>query len=99
MPRSNRRRQQGAPLDLERALGGLTQTERHADGAWHVRRVTGRGSDRRYLCPGCQQQFDGGTPHVVAWPAEGLGDLSDRRHWHTTCWRARARRRPGGATR
>ena len=28
-----------------------------------------------------------GIPHVVVWPADGLGDLTDRRHWHTPCWR------------
>ncbi len=32
--------------------------------------------------------------HVVAWPADGRGDLSDRRHWHSGCWRARDRRGP-----
>jgi hypothetical protein len=39
-----------------------------------------------------------GTPHVVAWPADGAiggrGDIGDRRHWHTPCWAARARRSP-----
>lgn len=99
MPRSNRRRREVTSLRIERALGGLTRTENHPDGVWHVRRVAGAGPPRRYLCPGCQQVFDGTRPHVVAWPAEGLGSLSDRRHWHTTCWQARNRRRPGGAVR
>ena len=34
----------------------------------------------------------------VAWSADGpigaFGDVTDRRHWHTPCWRARARRGP-----
>lgn len=107
MPRSNRRRREPTSLSIERALGGTARTESHPDGQWFVRSVAGsrpgiggaESAPRRYLCPGCQQQFDGATAHVVAWPADGLGDLSDRRHWHTTCWRARDRRRPGGATR
>ncbi len=99
MPRSNRRRRVSTSLSIERALGASTRTEEHPDGTWSVRQVAGRQSDRRYLCPGCQQTFSGTTPHIVAWPADGLGSLDDRRHWHTTCWRARNRRRPGGATR
>jgi predicted enzyme related to lactoylglutathione lyase len=35
-----------------------------------------------------------GIGHVVAWPADGRGDLTDRRHWHTACWRARDTRTP-----
>jgi hypothetical protein len=34
------------------------------------------------------------VPHVVVWPADERGDLGDRRHWHTGCWRARDRRAP-----
>ena len=54
-----------------------------------VRRVAGNAPGRPYRCPGCDQELDGGTPHVVAWP-EGQSD--DRRHWHTACWAARGRR-------
>ena len=54
-----------------------------------VRRVPGNAPGRPYRCPGCDQELDGGTPHVVAWP-EGRAD--DRRHWHTACWGARGRR-------
>jgi hypothetical protein len=34
-------------------------------------------------------------PHVVVWPAEEWGSVDDRRHWHTACWSARTRGRPG----
>ena len=98
MPRSNRRRVQWRPLDVAAALGGFTREESHPDGAWTVRNVGAGDPGRHYLCPGCQQMF-GGIPHVVAWPADGLGGLDDRRHWHAQCWRARNRRKPGGATR
>jgi len=94
MPRENRRRNEHRPL----AAGGFgeTTTERYAGSLWTVRRVSGARATRTYLCPGCQQEVAVGTPHVVAWPADGRGDLGDRRHWHTPCWRARDRRRPGG---
>jgi hypothetical protein len=99
MPRANRRRRDDAPLNLDRAVGGLVRRESYAGAEWFVRRVSGSGSTRDYLCPGCQQGIALGTPHVVAWPAEGIGGLEDRRHWHTSCWEARDRRRPLGATR
>ncbi len=99
MPRANRRRRDDAPLNLERAVGGAVRRESYAGGEWSVRRVTGARATRSYLCPGCQQSVPPGTPHVVAWPADGIGGLEDRRHWHTTCWEARERRPPRGAFR
>jgi hypothetical protein len=97
MPRS-RKRPWGAPhpeLDLDRARGG-TRTENAADGSWTVRQVPGTG-DKSYLCPGCRQEIPPGTAHVVAWSNDALlGDqaaLELRRHWHSSCWAARGRRR------
>ena len=75
--------------------------ERVEDG-FVVRSVAGT-PGRTYRCPGCDQEIRPGTPHVVTWPAyprdsdlepwdtDSAADL--RRHWHTTCWRARGRRR------
>ncbi|WP_194288742.1 hypothetical protein, partial [Ornithinicoccus halotolerans] len=73
-----------------------------ADGVtWQVRQVAaggGREADgRSYLCPGCQQQIPATSAHTVAWPVDAMQGLANRRHWHTTCWQARDRRRPGGA--
>jgi hypothetical protein len=77
--------------------------EEAADGDWVVRPVTGATTGKTYRCPGCDQEIRTGTPHVVTWAAyardsdldpwdtESAADL--RRHWHTTCWRARDRRR------
>ena len=62
-------------------------------------RVTGAASTRAYLCPGCQHNIALGTPHVVVWPADGMGGLDDRRHWHTPCWSARGRRHTQGSIR
>ena len=45
-----------------------------------------RGATRAYLCPGCSQDVRPGVPHVVVWPADGVGGLDQRRHWHSACW-------------
>jgi hypothetical protein len=84
-------------------LGCADAVEEAADGDWVVRRVTGAGTGKTYRCPGCDQEIASGTPHVVSWPAYArdsdlqpwdTGSAADwRRHWHTACWRARARRR------
>ena len=77
MPRANRRRRDEAPIDLARVSGGSTSTDRYAGGLWTVRRVSGATASRDYLCPGCHQDIAIGTPHVVAWPAEGVGGDDD----------------------
>jgi hypothetical protein len=105
VPRSNRVRRGGRrvpppsgsgaaeELDLGRALSGVERRETHPDGEWFVRPINGGVSPKAYRCPGCQQEIPPGVSHVVAWPADGMLDVTDRRHWHTPCWRARARRR------
>ena len=92
MPRSNRRRRDLDP----RPLRGSTEvtTEQWRGRPWHVRRLTGATSSSTYVCPGCHQDIPPGTAHVVAWPAEGVGGVEERRHWHTRCWSARAAARP-----
>jgi len=97
VPRANRRRRDDSELNLGRALGGTHRRERHPDGEWFVRPVTGAASGKAYRCPGCDHEVSAGAPHVVAWPADGPWSdttaLGSRRHWHTACWRARDRRR------
>lgn len=95
MPRANRRRRD-EPADVSR-VGGGTAKARYAGHLWTVRSVTG--ATRAYLCPGCQQGIEPGVPHVVVWPAEGVGGLGDRRHWHTGCWQRRDARPAGSAFR
>ena len=97
MPRANRRRRDDAPLNHGRALGGVERREQHAGSEWFVRAVTGAAATRAYLCPGCSQEVRPGAPHVVVWPADGVGGLDQRRHWHTACWAARTRRPPRGS--
>jgi hypothetical protein len=72
----------------------VERVEDFAGEPWVVRSITGSASTKPYRCPGCDQQIPPATPHLVAWPADGA--LDDRRHWHTGCWQARLRRRPGG---
>jgi hypothetical protein len=81
-------------LDDLRARRGVERVQSMRDGEWLVRTIPGDSSEKTYRCPGCDQEIPPGVAHVVAWPADGRGDLTDRRHWHAACWRARDRRAP-----
>jgi hypothetical protein len=97
MPRSNRPRggrpaaDEASEFDLNRALYGNSRTETTRDGAWNVQRVSATSAAKSYTCPGCGLGITPGTPHVVAWRADGLmgeaDDLAARRHWHSHCWK------------
>lgn len=91
MPRSNRRRDEGEPLDLERALAGRPRTEVRRDGTWNVQPQSAAAAIKVYTCPGCAQDIAVGVAHLVAWRADGImgeaNDLAARRHWHSACWR------------
>ncbi|MEU4667269.1 hypothetical protein AB0F91_04690 [Amycolatopsis sp. NPDC023774] len=76
------------------AASGWAHAESGPDGEWLVRTVPGSHATKTYRCPGCDHEIRPGTPHVVVWPADETGSVADRRHWHRTCWDARARRRP-----
>jgi hypothetical protein len=86
-------------------LRGAESVQAHQDGEWTVRAIPAGAATKTYRCPGCDQEIRPGVPHVVVWPADvsalgevggqsGRGDVSDRRHWHTGCWRGRHRRAP-----
>jgi hypothetical protein len=47
---------------------------------------------KAYVCPGCQQEIQPGSGHLVAVP---VGEPELRRHWHRPCWRNRTNRKPG----
>lgn len=87
------------PLNVAALSLGGARRESGAGGAqWNVRTV--RGSAKTYICPGCQQPIPPQIEHVVAWREDHLfgadSALADRRHWHSSCWRARDRRGPTG---
>ncbi|HLL67232.1 MAG TPA: hypothetical protein VK453_16225 [Micromonosporaceae bacterium] len=92
-PRRNlRRRDPGVEFDATQARRGVEAVQSWDDGDWKVRTVPA--GAKAYRCPGCDHEIRPGVPHVVAWPADGRGGESDRRHWHGGCWRARDRRGP-----
>lgn len=94
-PRRNHPRRRDADDESRLDRPGLTEdrVQQWQDGEWMVRNVFGQ-AGKTYRCPGCMQEIRPRVPHVVAWPTDGWGDESDRRHWHTGCWRARDRRGP-----
>jgi len=81
-------------VDEDRVRHGVAAVQSFSDGQWLVRPIPGPAAHKTYRCPGCVQDIRPGVPHVVVWPADGGGDLTDRRHWHGGCWRARDRRTP-----
>ena len=89
MPRRNRRADDAPGFDAEQARRGFERVVHDPDGSWTVRNVPVEAAVKTYRCPGCDHEIGPGVAHVVAWR-----DLADRRHWHTSCWGARHRRRP-----
>ncbi|MFR9729652.1 hypothetical protein ACL03H_10515 [Saccharopolyspora sp. MS10] len=100
MPRRNRQQRptgSSAPGREFRSPGpayGWSRVEEGPDGEWLVRTVPAAQAGKTYRCPGCDHEVRPGVAHVVAWPADEQGDVADRRHWHSGCWKARARRGP-----
>ena len=75
---------------------GPPRTEEWPDGDWIVRQIPGAAAAKLYRCPGCDQEIKPGVAHLVVWPAETPG-LTERRHWHNSCWQRRPRRPGPGA--
>ncbi len=73
----------------KRPFGGAPDPE-----SVEVRHVQPYEATKTYRCPGCDHEIQAGVAHVVVWPADELGTIADRRHWHLGCWQARGRRRP-----
>jgi hypothetical protein len=96
VPRRNRDRRAPRVAETSRELGsaGWQRTESGPDGEWLVRNVSATQTTKTYRCPGCDHEIRPGTAHVVVWPADEVGSVADRRHWHLGCWQARGRRRP-----
>jgi hypothetical protein len=90
--RGRRQKPERAPLKLEQLqeIADLAATGEAL--GLDVRRIHPSQARKAYVCPGCQQPVAIGTGHVVVVPRDAP-DL--RRHWHTSCWLLRDRRRPG----
>jgi hypothetical protein len=86
MPRKHRaaRDRSGSPPSAYTVLGPPAWAM--APGV-EVRAVSG---DKVYRCPGCDHEIRRGVAHLVVVP---VTDPSQRRHWHTSCWRQEIRRR------
>ena len=99
MARSNRPRGRKAQQpsenheagDLSHLLSGWRRSEVRRDGLWHVQPVPAKQAVKTYLCPGCTLDIVPGVAHIVTWRGDGVlgdaADLSNRRHWHSHCWR------------
>ena len=74
---------------------GPERIESAPDGDWVVRPVPGAAAVKTYRCPGCDQEIQPGTAHLVVWPAYTPG-LAERRHWHRPCWEGRLNRHARG---
>jgi len=92
--KKRRKRPYGEPhpeLNVEALTRGFERTETGRDGVWKVRFVAS--PDKRYTCPGCHHTIAPSTTHVVAYREDHIfgaqAGLSERRHWHSGCWRSR----------
>lgn len=85
----------GAPAPAPR--GPAVVEVAWAGQVWAVRQVGPAATGRVYRCPGCQHEVGADVAHTVVWPVDGMQQVDNRRHWHTVCWSARERRRPGGS--
>jgi hypothetical protein len=93
-PRRHNRRRDDKDLDESQARRGVERAHDEPDGSWTIRHLAGDSAGKTYRCPGCDQEIRPGVAHLVAWPTDGWGDETDRRHWHTSCWRSRHQRQP-----
>lgn len=88
MRRRRREDRRFAPLPPSRRV------ETGPDGyEYEVRVVSASRAVKVYRCPGCDHEIRVATAHVVVLPVD-VGDVDDRRHWHTACWANRANRGP-----
>ncbi|HEX3814137.1 MAG TPA: hypothetical protein VHX59_14990 [Mycobacteriales bacterium] len=93
MSGKRRPRRKSAQHSAPTPFTGLDKREEWRGEVYAVRPLRGSSSTKPYRCPGCEQEIQPGTPHVVVWPS-GDFEATERRHWHTGCWNARDRRAP-----
>ncbi|NBU32294.1 MAG: hypothetical protein EBS36_03880 [Actinobacteria bacterium] len=94
MGRHNRRQPEPEPREFN--PNGTRKVETGRDGSWVIQAISGAGFDKTYRCPGCDQEINPGTAHLVTWEYSGLSmddNVTQRRHWHKPCWANRMNRR------
>lgn len=70
--------------------GGRDEQQHTREGTFAVRHLAGANALKVYRCPGCNHEIRAGVAHVVVWPT--AGDVTERRHWHSSCWQRRSTR-------
>jgi hypothetical protein len=70
--------------------GGREELQHTTEGTFVVRSIAGAAALKMYRCPGCQHEVQVGVAHVVVWPADA--EVTERRHWHSSCWHRRSTR-------
>lgn len=89
-----RKRRQSRLLPPIPAAFSTRRVETGPDGyEYEVRVIAASRAVKTYRCPGCDHEIRVGISHVVALPLD-VGDVDDRRHWHTACWGNRSNRSP-----
>lgn len=88
MPRRNRRERQPDDEDEAARTPLPPETVLGAPAGWVARAIQPFAAQKRYTCPVCHRPVEPGVGHIVAWPEDGE---SQRRHFHTHCWRLASR--------
>lgn len=77
--------------DLGHLLGAARRTEVKRGAEFTVQPISAAKALKTYVCPGCQNTIEPGIAHLVTWRNDHLmgeqAGVSERRHWHTHCWR------------
>ncbi len=96
MRRSKKYSREFKPLETDRLMN-YTRYE-IADNGMEFKVHHIRSAKKQYVCPGCNGIIMVGEAHEVAWTEDSWfgadAGAANRRHWHTSCWKARGRRRP-----
>ncbi len=79
------------PLDVDRIMSYTSYQTADNGMEFKVRQV--RSGRKEYVCPACNGLILVGESHVVAWTEDSWfgaeAGQAARRHWHTSCWRAK----------
>ncbi|MFM6980096.1 MAG: hypothetical protein ACKOWE_01660 [Micrococcales bacterium] len=92
MPRNNRRngkkREEHDELNMDSLSRGIRRSEIKRGVEYTIQSVTGKTEDgeKEWKCPHCNTTIHQGIAHLVAWDSHR--GPTDRRHFHTPCWRA-----------
>lgn len=85
------------PLDVSRLMNYTSYETADNGMEFKVHQV--RAGRKEYVCPACQGLIFVGEAHVVAWTEDSWfgaeAGQRARRHWHTSCWKAKGHQATG----